>query len=276
MKHKRENTEVLRFMDSLKKEYNTPITKREFMDSLSHCNNTATGEDRVHYSMLKNLSENGLNYLRKFYNIIFLKGFFPRSWREAVVVNILKPGCDPSDPDSYRPISLISCLSKLLEIIINKRLIWFLEKNNILDINQNGFRKRRGPIDNLTTLVTEIQHAFLAKKYHVTVFLDLAKAYDTCWKQYVLKQLKLHKLSGCLPMYISNFMYNRSIKVNVNNVISDSYNIELGIPQGSALSATLFLIAVNSMSKCIKSFMSKSFFVDDARVSIVTNNLSHC
>ena len=195
-----------------------------------------------------------------FYNLIFLRGFFPSAWRKAIVIPILKQNSDPKDPSSYRPISLISCLSKILEGIINRRLVWFLERNNILDINQNGFRIGRSTLDNITTLVTEIQQAFLEKKYHITVFLDLEKAYDTCWKKHVLKQLKAFGLSGSLPVYFQNFLFNRSIKVKVNETVSNMFNLEMGIPQGSALSGTLFLIAVNSIASHIKSYFKKSFF----------------
>ena len=254
--------------------FNTPITSKELYDAINKCKiNSASGEDNIHYAMIKNLSEHGLKFILAFFNIIFLKGFYPNSWRTAKVIPILKPESDPKDPNSYRPISLISCLSKLLEGIINKRLIWFLEKNNLLNINQSGFRTGRCTLDNLTSLVTEIQQAFAAKKYHITLFLDLQKAYDTCWKKHVLKQLKSFNLTGSLPIYIQNFLCNRTISVETNGAKSNTYELDLGIPQGSSLSGTLFLIAVDSIGNCIKNYMYKSFFVDDARVSYITNDL---
>ena len=221
----------------VKKLYNIPITKNELLDAIFHCNSkSAAGGDRINYLMVKNLSETGMDYLLDFYNIIFLKGVFPKNWRTAIVIPIVKSDCDPKDPNSYRPISLISCLSKILESIINKRLVWVMEKNSIFDSNQNGFRVGRSTLDNITSLVTEIQQAFSDKKYHITLFLDLEKAYDTCWKQHVLKQLKSYNFSGCLPLYIKNFLYNRSIKVRANGEESDPHNLEMGIPQGSSLS----------------------------------------
>ena len=143
----------------------------------------------------------------------------------------------------------------------------------MLNINQSGFRTGRCTLDNLTSLVTEIQQAFAAKKYHITLFLDLQKAYDTCWKSHVLKEIKSFKLTGCLPVYVQFFLFNRSITVETNGAKSDNYGLDLGIPQGSSLSGTLFLIAVNSIEKCIQNYMYKSFFVDDARVSYITNDL---
>lgn len=270
---KHSHTEEISFSCNDKNDYNTPITKRELNASIQQCNMSAVGEDNIHYLMLKNLSSKGIKYIRDFFNLIYLKGFFPKSWRDAVIIPILKGDSDPSDPSSYRPISLISCLSRLLEKIINKRLIWYLEKMKLLDINQLGFRIGKSTLDSITALVSEIQRAFENNKYHITIFLDLEKAFDSCWKQHVLKQIKNFNICGCLPVYIKNFLYNRTIKVRTNKTLSDPYNLQMGIPQGSALSATLFLIAVNSIVNNIKNYMCKSVFVDDARISYTTNDL---
>lgn len=270
---KKSHTEEINFSHSDYKEYNTPITKRELVASIELCNMSAMGEDNIHYYMLKNLSDRGIKYIRDFFNLIYLKGFFPKAWRDAIIIPILKAGNDPKDPNSYRPISLISCLSRLLEKIINKRLIWYLEKMKLLDVNQLGFRIGKSTIDSITALVSEIQQAFASNKYHITIFLDLEKAFDSCWKQHVLKQFKNFNISGCLPVYIKNFLYNRTIKVKTNQTLSDPYSLQMGIPQGSALSATLFLIAINSIVSCIKNYMCKSVFVDDARISYITNDL---
>ena len=136
-----------------------------------------------------------------------------------------------------------------------------------------GYRVGKSTLDSITSLVSEIQKAFADNKYHITIFLDLEKAFDSCWKQHVLKQFKNFNFSGCMPIYIKNFLYNRTIKVKTNNTLSDPYSLQMGIPQGSPLSATLFLVAVNSILTCIKSYMCKSVFVDDARISYITNNL---
>ena len=271
--YKNSHTENINFSCNQSGEYNTPITTRELTTAIQSCNMSAAGGDNIHYLMLKNLSNKGIKYIRDFFNLIYLKGFFPKTWRDAIVVPILKSDSAPTDPNSYRPISLISCLSRVLEKIINKRLIWYLEKTKLLDINQLGYRVGKSTLDSITSLVSEVQKAFADKKYHITVFLDLEKAFDSCWKQHVLKQFKKFNISGCLPVYIKNFLYNRTIKVKTNNTLSDPYNLQMGIPQGSPLSATLFLIAINCIMECIKSYMSKSVFVDDARFSYTTNDL---
>ena len=89
-------------------------------------------------------------------------------WSKALIIPILKPGKDPLNPKSYRPISLLSCLYKILDTIINNRLIWFLEKNSLLDKCQSGGRKNRNTMDHVCTITTEIQEAFALGKYHIS------------------------------------------------------------------------------------------------------------
>ena len=203
----------------------------------------------------------------------FLKHLFPKNWSKALIIPILKPGKDPLNPKSYRPISLLSCLYKILDTIINNRLIWFLEKNSLLDKCQSGGRKNRNTMDHVCTITTEIQEAFALGKYHISIFLDLENAYDKSWKNHILQQLQNFKMSGHLPLFIQNFLTDRSIKVNVNNCKSDSFKLEMGIPQGSSLSATLFLVAINCLVDKLPSYIYKSLFVDDCRVSIMAYDL---
>jgi hypothetical protein len=103
----------------------------------------------IHYDMIKNLPIIGKLELLKIYNEIYLDIVFPTQWREALIVPILKHGKDPKYAKNYRPISLTNCICKILERIINKRLCWFLESNDLLSFYQAGFRKNRSTADNL-------------------------------------------------------------------------------------------------------------------------------
>ena len=106
----------------------------------------------------------------------------PKSWKEATVIPIPKPGKDNTNPNNYRPIALTSCICKTLERMINERLVWYLEKNNIITEFQSGFRHQRSTNDHLVRLETFIREAFIKKEHLVAVFFDLEKAYDTTWK----------------------------------------------------------------------------------------------
>ena len=104
------------------------------------------------------------------FNDIWASGEIPECWKEATVIPISKPGKDPKNPSNYRPISLTSCLCKIMERIINTRLVWFLEKNNILTKYQSGFRKGRTTTDQLIRLESFIRDSFLKGNHVVCIF----------------------------------------------------------------------------------------------------------
>ena len=175
----------------------------------------------------------------------------PSIWKLANVIPIPKPGKDHSEPSNYRPIALISCVCKTMERMINACLVWFLESNGFLSNIQCGFRQGRSTLDHLVRFETFIRNAFAKKEHAVSIFFDLEKAYDTTWKYGILKDLFDMGLKGKLPNFISNFLSDTEFTVRVNSTYSDIQEQEMGVPQGSILSVTLFSIKINSLAKVL-------------------------
>ena len=208
-----------------------------------------------------------MSLLLDIYNYIWQSGDFPQCWSEATVIPIPQPGKDHSDPNNYRPISLTSCVCKTLERMINDRLIWYLEHNNILTDIQCGFRKRKSTVDHLVRLESFIRDAFLNKQEVVSIFCDLEKAYDTTWKHGILKDLFEAGLRGRMPVFISKFLENRNFRVRLGSTLSDHFGQEMGVPQGSILSVTLFSLKINSLAKVLSQDVQGSLYVDDFLIS---------
>jgi hypothetical protein len=118
------------------------------------------------------------------------------------VIPILKPGKDPKVTDSYKLISLTSCLCKLMERMVNRRLVHILEEKKLLPKQQFGFRKNRSTIDVLNILNTHITDAIRKGEYTAVFLLDLSKAYDTCWRHGILKTLKTWKICARSVRYL--------------------------------------------------------------------------
>ena len=175
-------------------------------------------------------------------------GNFPESWELATIIPIPKPG---KDHNSYRPIALTSCLCKTLERMINVRLVWYLESNNLISPVQSGLRSKRSTNDNLVRLETFIRDAFVAKEHVVAVFFDLEKAYDTTWRHGIMRDLH------------ENFLADRWIQVRVGSTLSEKFDQAQGVPQGSILSTTLFNIKINSIMNCLDPKTDGSLYVDD-------------
>ena len=162
-----------------------------------------------------------------------------------------KPDKDHTDHSNYRPIALTSCVCKTMERMINDRLTWFLESNNIITNFQSGFRHQRSTNDHLVKLETFIREAFIKKEHLVSVFFDLEKAYDSTWKYGIMKDVHDVGLKGRLPLFLQKFLTGHEFKVKVGSTLSELHYQEQGVPQGSMLSVTRFSLKINNIVKTL-------------------------
>ncbi|GFU46754.1 putative RNA-directed DNA polymerase from transposon X-element [Trichonephila clavipes] len=147
---------------------------------------------------------------------------FPSSWREAIVIPILKPDKLATDPLSYRPIALTSCFCKTFERI-NTRLVYVLEKGKCISLLQSGFRKSRSTLDNLVFLESQIRDAFVRRNHLVSLFFDIEKAYDRTWRYGILRNMHDFGLRGNLPIFIFNFLAVRYFHVRISHSSSHKF-----------------------------------------------------
>ena len=262
----KEKENTLDFESDNDEKYNVDFSKRELIKSIAQATDSATGPDEIHYQFLKHLPDVSLDLLLLLLNDLWQSQDFPDGWREATVIPIPKPGKDRTDPNNYRPIALTSCLCKIMERMINHRLTWFLQDNNIITKYQCGFQKGKSTTDHLVRLETYIRQGFVKNQHTVGVFFDLEKAYDTTWKGGIMKDLHEMGLKGRLPLFIDNFLKGRKFKVRLDNTHSSLNPQEEGVPQGSILSPTLFTVKINSIIDALPDDIEKSLYVDDLAV----------
>ena len=270
---KEQEKRKLNFKSPNNENYNNPFNLSELVEAIKKSHDTATGPDDIHYQMLKHLPKRSLQTLLNIFNNIWETGEYPETWRLATIVPIPKPGKDHAEPTNYRPIALTSCLCKTLERMINKRLVWYLESNNLISEYQSGFRTERSTNDNLIRLETFIGNAFIKKEHVVAIFFDLEKAYDTTWRYGILKDLHDSGLKGRLPSFIQSFLEDLTIQVRVGSTLSDLYDQEQGVPQGSIISTTLFNIKINNIVKCLGEKTDCSLYVDDFCICYRSKNM---
>ena len=154
------------------------------------------------------------------------------------------------------------------------QLVWYLESNDLISPIQSSFRSGRSTNDHLIRLETFIRDAFVNREHVVSVFFDFEKAYDSTWRYSILKDLHDLGLRGRLPVFIRSFLEDRTMQVRVGSTISDFYDQEQGVPQGSILSTTLFNIKINNIVKCLDSKTDGSLYVDDFGICYRSKNMS--
>lgn len=263
----------LNFHPTNNEPYNEPITMGELIGALRTYQDSAPGEDLITYSMIKHLHPTSQNFLLHIINKIWLEGVFPANWRRAIVLPFLKPGKDPSQTSSYRPIALTSCICKLTEKIVNTRLTRVLESRNIISNLQFGFRKHKSTIDALLRLQTDILDCFSRKEHMVALFFDIQKAYDTAWKHGIMKMIHDANIKGPLALFIQNFLQERVFRTRIGSTLSHDVPQEQGVPQGSVLSCTLFLLAINDLLSDMPHHIKASLYVDDLVIYTSSNHI---
>lgn len=252
---------------------NQEIKIQELTHSLKKCKSNSPGPDTILYVFIQNFGTKTLNLLLNIYNRIWNEGYWPQKWKTGIIIPISKPDKNQFKPEGYRPITLLNTMCKLLEKIINYRLTWFLEKINFFSTKQNGFRKNRSTMDSLYEINEEITKTFENKQFMGVINLDIAKAYDTTWRHNILVKLNSVLNKGRLLNLISNFTSNRKFKVRANNYLSHELTQENGVPQGSALSVTVFLISINDIVQNCRLPVKCNMFADDFNFWCRSNNI---
>lgn len=242
-------------------EINREFTLDELEFALQGAKSLAAGSDGIPYILLKKLSTHNKSQLLKFYNLIFTSKSIPKALNDALIIPFIKDSSKSPNTNNFRPISLLNTISKILEKMINHRLIYELEKRNLIDDFQFGFRKSRSTVNNLTILESEVAKALQNKMVTTAVFFDIQKAYDKIWRYGVLNKLKQWGFGAEIFYYIQGFLMNRTFSVSINNVRSSTHTLENGIPQGSSLSVTLFLIGMEQLLKPLKREKSVKYLV---------------
>ena len=238
------------------------------------------GETPSHIDSLRKPLPSFKTVILALLNHIFASGQCPENWREAIVIPLPKPGKDPHQAVSYRPISLTSHLCKVMETILNNRLRRHLESEGIMNPSQSGFRQGKCTIDHLVRLETRIRCGMAQGHYTGAVFLDISKAFDLVWHEGLLYKLKNSHITGKMLSFIKSFLLNRSIQVSVNQTLSDKYPLENGTPQGSVISPTLFNIMANDLPDLFGYDFDPvdetdlSQFADDNQISNTDRNVS--
>ena len=228
----------------------------------------APGRDRIAPRFIRALGPEALDFLLSIYNDSWSLGVSHSHWREALIVPLLKKGKPASQIDSFRPVSLTSCIAKTMERMVANRLAILAESSGWWSPDQAGFLSMRSCEDQVLRMSQSISNGFQTRPASRTVLalLDFIKAFDTVWRDRLYEILLAKGVPRMMVRWIRGFLTDRRARVRLDGVNGSSMKLQQGVPQGSVLSPLLFLFYINGIRDEAPEGTFISMYEDDIAV----------
>ena len=227
-------------------------------------NNSAMGRtDKINCTTLKSIAKEIGPVLAYLINKSFKEDIFPEALKEAVIKPIYKAG-NHADINNYRPIAILNIISKIYEKIMKKRLIEFINKNNILTNCQYGFRKGCSTTQAVIDCVHQIEQEKKLGNIPIGILLDFKKAFDSIDHDILLNKLHRIGVRGNVYKWFESYIKNRNNYTTINTEISEKHKQPFGLGQGTVISPILFLIYINDLQH--QTGETVRFFADDTLI----------
>ena len=242
-----------------------PVVEEEIKDIVSNLNNKkSSGYDGITNFLLKNVINEIISPLTYILNKSLTSGKVPLKMKIARVVPIFKKGQKDS-VNNYRPISLLTSISKILEKLVYTRTIKFIVNCKILSDSQFGFRKQHNTTHALLTFIDKVAHAIDDVSHTIGVFLDFSKAFDTIDHEILLYKLSHYGIRGRALEWFKDYLADRKQFVSIHGHDSHLKSISCGVPQGSLLGPLLFILYINDLQNS-SDLLSFICFADDSNL----------
>ena len=239
----------------------TPALVKNKLEALKP--NKSPGHDKWHPHFLREIADEICIPLSILYAKSLKEGAH-ESWRKAIIAAIYKKG-KKSDPGNYRPVSLTSVISKIMESIVRAAIVNHLMKNNLFSDDQHGFVPGRNCITQLLMCLEEWTKMIEDGDCFDVIYTDFSKAFDSVPHERLFLKMESLGIKGDILKWIKSFLTGRTQCVNVEGAYSSWKKVVSGIPQGSVIGPILFVIFINDMPDAVKHNFCK-LFADDCKL----------
>ena len=226
--------------------------------------NKAIGPDKISGRVLKNCCHVLSIPLSILFQKSYCSGVLPSEWKLANIVPVHKKG-SKSDEQNYRPISLTSLVVKVLERIVRDNLM--SKCSDMLDGRQHGFLPEKSCSTQLIQFCDSLSLSLNKNIRSDVIYFDFAKAFDSVNHDLILQKLKcFYGINGKLLAFIRNYLKDRWQAVVVDGLVSSSLRVLSGVPQGSILGPSLFVLFINDISIGLSPGTNIMLYADDTKI----------
>lgn len=246
-----------------------PTGLEEVMKLISSLPNKQCSLDPIPTWLLKKAAPILAPFLVNVFNKSLSDGMLPQSFKASYITPILKkPNLDGSDTSSYRPISNLSVISKLLEKLVLARITKHLQDNNLFPTYQSAYRKFHSTETAVLRVFSDVLGAADNGKLTLLVLLDLSAAFDTVDHQILLQRLaSSFGFDGASLSWFRSYLTKRECQVRVHGTASSTSILTCGVPQGSVLGPTLFIMYIAELEQIVmKRGLQSHFYADDTQI----------
>ena len=252
------------------------LEDKEVKEAIFSFKKTAPGPDTIGSFLIQKTYQAAPGMLNKVYKALFTKGYHPKAWRSSIGIILPKNGDrDTSDPKSYRIISLLNSLGKVLEKLYAARLSYLANTTGLLHNSQLGGRKQRSTVDAALLLVQYVEEQRISRKVPSnaitsTIFLDIKGGFDHVSKQKLIRVLERLCLPQTLISCVSSFLSDRYTQLAFSDQMQQQpTGLLIGIPQGSPVSPILFLLYIRDI---IADRAFQLSYIDDFSLSVTSTS----
>ena len=224
----------------------------------------ATGIDGIPSRLLKDGADALATPLSAIFNLSIQQNVIPAEWKKAKVTPLHKSGAK-DNPQNYRPISVLPVVSNVLERLIHKQLASYFDEHGLLCMSQSGFRRKHSPETAVTYFADEILMNMDKGEVTGSVFIDLAKAFDTVDHEILISKLKYYGVCDESLPWFENYLSRRKQLVCIDSQSSEELENTSGVTQGSILGPLLFIVYINDLPRSLK-HCSVNMYADDTAI----------